>query len=169
MEIFHLGDDENIRIGGDSSDRELNIVREGDSITVDAVEEAMDSVQEFVEEKLLRFGCEKHDLQRIRLVVEEIFVNIYSYAYDGGDGRAKISCRVSEKDDTAIICFIDTGKPFNPLTRAPADTSGKQFIERAGGFGIHIVREVMDQESYEYRDGKNVLTLEKKLKRKEKQ
>ena len=136
---------------------------DGDSITVDAEEDALYPVQDFVDRKLLAFGCLDRELQQIRLAVEEIFVNICSYAYEEGTGKARISCRIIGESSKVALQFTDSGTPFNPLECSPADTSGVQFLEREGGFGIHLVRKFMDAVSYEYKDGRNIMKIEKKL------
>ncbi|MBO4863675.1 MAG: ATP-binding protein [Eubacterium sp.] len=142
---------------------EYKISEDGNSITIDAVDEAMDPVQDFIREKLLKYGCDKKPLLQIRLAVEEIFVNIISYAYRPDVGKAEIRCDVAEEPLTVTIQFMDSGKPFDPLKVEAADTSGEMFLEKPGGFGIHLVKNTMDDVDYEYKDGKNILRIKKNL------
>jgi Anti-sigma regulatory factor (Ser/Thr protein kinase) len=159
FEDFTLGS-----IGGDDSGEiDYTISDDGNAITIDAVDGAMDPVQDFIEEKLLKFGCPKKPLFQIRLAVEEIFVNIISYAYRPDIGKAEIRCEVSEDPMTVTIQFTDSGKPFDPLAAEEADTSGAMFIEKPGGFGIHLVKNTMDDVEYEYKEGKNILKIKKNL------
>jgi sigma-B regulation protein RsbU (phosphoserine phosphatase) len=58
---------------------------------------------------------------------------------------------------------MDSGKPFNPLDVEDADTTGAQFLQKVGGFGIHIVKHTMDSVEYEFKDGKNILRIKKTL------
>lgn len=140
------------------------ISEDGNTIIIDAVEEAMDVVNDFIMDRLLKYGCDKKPLSQIRLAIEEIFVNIISYAYRPDIGKAEIKCVVCEEPLSVTIEFMDSGKPFDPLSTKAADTSGAMFLERPGGFGIHLVRNTMDDVEYEYRDCKNILTIKKKLK-----
>ena len=109
----------------------------------------------------MSYGCEKKAMMQIRLAVEEIFVNIISYAYRPDVGKAEIYVEVNEVPLSVMIQFMDSGKPFDPLARPDADTSGKMFMERPGGFGILLVKKTMDSVDYEYKDGKNILSIKK--------
>ncbi|MBP3235128.1 MAG: ATP-binding protein [Eubacterium sp.] len=123
----------------------------------------MDIVQDFIRDRLMIYGCDKKTILQIRLAVEEIFVNIISYAYRPDIGKAEIKCDVNEKPMEIAIQFMDSGKPFDPLAKEEADTSGAMFLEKPGGFGIHLVKNTMDDVEYEYKDGKNILKIKKNL------
>ena len=155
-EVFHIGDDGGRKI-------EYKVSEDGNSLIVDAVEEALDIVQDFIDTKLLKFGCDKKPMMQIRLAVEEIFVNIISYAYRPDIGKAEIFCCVNENPVSVMVQFMDSGKPFDPLAAPEADTSGEMFIERPGAFGIHLVKNTMDSVDYEFKDGKNILRIKKNL------
>ena len=144
-------------------DVEYKISEDGKSIIIDAVDEAMDPVQDFIMEKLEAYGCAKKPMFQIRLAVEEIFVNIISYAYNPDIGKAEVLCEVQEDPPCVVIQFMDSGKPFDPLAQGEVDTSGEMFMEKAGGFGIHLVKNTMDSVEYEYKDGKNILSIKKSL------
>ena len=148
------------------NDNELDykISEDGTTITIDAVDEAMEPVQDFIRDKLADYGCEKKTLGQIRLAVEEIFVNIISYAYRPEIGKAEIVCEVDDDPLSVTISFKDSGKQFDPLSRGEVDTSGAMFLEKPGGFGIHLVKNTMDNVQYEYKDGKNILKIQKNLK-----
>ena len=148
------------------TDNELDykISEDGTTITIDAVDEAMEPVQDFIRDKLAGYGCEKKTLGQIRLAVEEIFVNIISYAYRPEIGKAEIVCEVDDDPLMVTISFMDSGKQFDPLSRGEVDTSGAMFLEKPGGFGIHLVKNTMDDVQYEYKEGKNILKIQKNLK-----
>ena len=154
-------------LGGDSKEYhdsiDYVISEDGSSIVIDADDAAMDVVQDFVRNKLLAYGCDNKVMMQIRLAVEEIFVNIISYAYRPEIGKAEIFCEVTEEPLSVCIQFMDSGKPFDPLAADEADTSGAMFMEREGGFGIHLVKNTMDDVKYEYNEGKNILTVIKRL------
>ena len=187
-ESFHLGGEteETFSLGGNSSNGSLHIDGEvfsvagksadadsgeldysisddGNSVVIDACDEAMDVVQDFVSDKLMAYGCDKKAMMQIRLAVEEIFVNIISYAYRPEIGKAEIFCEVTEDPLSVCVQFMDSGKPFDPLAKKDVDDSEALFMERAGGFGIHLVKRTMDAVDYSYEDGRNVLTIHKKL------
>lgn len=61
------------------------------------------------------------------------------------------------------ITFSDGGIPYNPLSRAEPDITLSAEERGIGGLGIYLVKKSMDDVVYEYRDGKNVLTIKKVL------
>ena len=134
-----------------------------ESITVKAKTEALDTVTDFVEEKLAPCDCPMRTLLQLRLAIEEIFVNIASYAYSPEEGDAEIRCEVLEDPLRVVVQFLDSGRPFDPLAREDADTSEEALMSREGGLGILLVKKTMDDVQYSYEGGKNILTIMKKL------
>jgi anti-sigma regulatory factor (Ser/Thr protein kinase) len=55
------------------------------------------------------------------------------------------------------------GNPFNSLARDEVDTDKPIEEREIGGLGIHFIKKLTDTQSYEYKDGKNVLMLTKKF------
>ncbi|MCR4725417.1 MAG: ATP-binding protein [Clostridia bacterium] len=123
----------------------------------------LDEVTAFVLRRPEIAACEKHTQMQLRLAIEEIFVNIASYAYDPSVGPAEVRCDVLEDPLRVVIQFLDGGKPFDPLAREDADISADGLFSRDGGLGILLVKETMDDIKYSYEDGKNILTIEKRL------
>ena len=97
----------------------------------------------------------------LELVIEEIFVNVASYAYENSEGDLDISCW---KDETSFsVSFTDSGKAFNPLEMLPPDLSDDIEKRPIGGLGIYLVKNVADSVSYERRGPLNVLTVKFRL------
>ena len=97
----------------------------------------------------------------IDIAVEELFVNIASYAYEHGKGVAVVQVSVHEEPLSVEITFIDNGKQYDPLAKADPDTTLSAKERKKGGLGIFMVKKSMDNVSYEYKDGKNILTVRK--------
>lgn len=133
------------------------------SLTVPAKLDSLDDVTAFVTGDLEKRGCPELTQLQIQLAVEEIFVNITSYAYRPKDGDAEIRCDVLEDPLRVVIQILDSGRPFDPLAREKADTSREALLEREGGLGLLLVRDTMDDVSYTYENGKNILTILKKF------
>ena len=132
-------------------------------MTTAAKTENLDAVVGFVEKQLEPFGCPMRTLLQLRLAIEEIFVNIASYAYAPGEGEAEVRCEVLEDPLRVVIQFLDGGRPFDPLAREDADPSEEALMSREGGLGILLVKNTMDDVQYSYEGGKNILTIVKKL------
>ena len=123
----------------------------------------LDAVTDFVLQRPEIAACPKNTQLQLRLAVEEVFVNIASYAYDPSIGPAEVRCEVLDDPLRVVIQFLDHGKPFGPLAKEDADTSEEALLAREGGLGILLVKETMDEVSYSYEEGKNILTILKKL------
>jgi len=134
-----------------------------DNLIVTAEVKNLDAVTDFVLQRPEIAACPKNTQLQLRLAVEEVFVNIASYAYDPAIGPAEVRCEVLDDPLRVVIQFLDHGKPFDPLAREDADTSEEALMERIGGLGILLVKETMDEVSYSYEEGKNILTILKKL------
>ena len=138
------------------------------TIIVEASEDSLDEITEFINEQLETLDADPKTMFEIELCIEEIVVNISSYAYENVEDpdhpkTIEVGCELQTDPRRVTIQFKDTGKPFDPLSTKEADVSGKMFMEQDGGFGIHIVKETMDEVSYAFEDGANVLTVRKSL------
>ena len=134
-----------------------------ESLTVPAEVEAMDTVHEFVERNLEECGCPQKAMFQVRLALEELFVNIASYAYQPGKGEAEVRFEALENPQRAAITLVDSGKYFDPLAKEDADTSEEALLNRVGGLGILLVKNTMDDVRYRYENGQNITTIVKNL------
>ena len=133
------------------------------SLTVPAKTECIDEIKDFVGQELEAYDCPMKVQMQIELAIEEIFVNIASYAYHPVEGEAEIRCEVLQDPLRVVIQFLDGGKPYDPLAKEDADTSVEALEEREGGLGILLVKKTMDDVKYVYENGKNILTIQKNL------
>ena len=104
------------------------------------------------------------DILLLRLACEEIVMNVTSYAYPD-DAEGYLNVEIFKTDSRIAIRFEDGGKPFNPLEQKMPDTKLSWNRRRIGGLGVFLVIKKMDAVSYAYEGGKNVLTIEKNIKR----
>ncbi|MCG6536346.1 MAG: ATP-binding protein, partial [Syntrophales bacterium LBB04] len=93
----------------------------------------------------------------IRVVLEEVFVNICRYAYAGGRGEVEISCS-SEGGDT-VIEFIDSGVAFDITALELPDTCTDIDELNIGGLGCLLIRKLMDMVVYRREGDRNILRL----------
>ncbi len=131
-------------------------------LTVVAAVEELERVIAFVDEQLALADCPPGIQFQIDVAVEEIYVNIAHYAYHPGTGEATIRCGVSSAGEVTIE-LIDSGRPYDPLTRKDPDITLSAEEREIGGLGIFMVKDSMDHVSYRYEDGKNILTMKKQL------
>ena len=123
----------------------------------------LEEAKDFVEEKLDTTQCSAKTKMSICLCVEEIFMNVCSYAYIPESGDVILEVSFNDSKDVAYITIIDKGVPYNPLNRDKLDIESHIKKRQVGGLGIFMTQNIMDNMSYEYTNHENRLTLEKKL------
>ena len=107
-------------------------------------------------------GLPKSFITEINICLDELFTNIVSYGYEDNLEHL-IFFRFSLIDDVLTIEVEDEGIPFNPLgVKRPEKINDLDNIP-IGGFGIYIVKELMDDICYKRYRSKNNLTLKKSI------
>ena len=131
-------------------------------IKVKADTAELDNVLSFADAILEELGCSVKAQMQIDIAIEEIFVNIAHYAYPEAEGEAVISVDSGE-GPSVTITFEDEGIPYDPLKNEDPDITLSAEDRPIGGLGIFMVKKSMDEVSYEYKDGKNRLTIKKRF------
>ncbi len=121
----------------------------------------LDKVLAFIDEELGAAGCPMKTQMQIDVVVEEVFVNVASYAYAPGTGDAAVAVELSNAPAGVTITVSDSGRPYNPLARQDPDITLPIEQREIGGLGVLMTKKLMDEVAYEYRDSQNILTLKK--------
>ena len=133
------------------------------ALVVEADVNNLFEVQMFIDEQLEEAGCSMPAQIAIDVAVEELFVNIASYAYGEEIGVAVVQVSVHEDPLSVEITFMDNGEQYDPLAKPDPDTTLSVDERKKGGLGIFMVKNSMDDINYEYKDGKNILTIKKNL------
>ena len=134
-----------------------------DELVIKADRNNLEEVQAFIDQKLEEVNCSMKVQTTIDIAVEEIFVNIASYAYENNEGDASIQVVMNDNPLSIEISFIDSGKEYNPLAKPDPNTSLSLMERQKGGLGIFMVKKSMDDMTYEYKGGKNILKIVKNL------
>jgi len=119
----------------------------------------------FVDEvcKVVKF--DSNTMVQMNLAMEEAVVNVMNYAYPSGmHGDVHVEAQV--RLDSLQFTISDSGVPFDPTAKEEVDTTLGMRERGIGGLGIHLVRKLMDDVSYQRKGGRNILTLRKNLKNK---
>ena len=132
-------------------------------LTVEAKIENIEAVTDFVNKQLEALDCPMKAQMQIDIAIDELFGNIAHYAYNPEIGKATVRVEVIEDPLAVTITFIDNGVPYDPLAKADPDTTLSAEERESGGLGIYIVKKSMDDITYEYKDGQNILTIKKKI------
>ena len=148
---------------GPNAKENLETEKDIKELVVEANVNNLDSVQEFVDAELENVECPMAAQMAIDVAVEEIFVNIANYAYGSDSGDAIIQVSMNDDPLAVEITFIDFGKEYNPLAKPDPNTSLSLMERQKGGLGIFMVKKSMDDMIYEYKDGRNILKIIKKI------
>ena len=132
-------------------------------LEIEAKAENLPEVLSFLEERLETADCTPRARMQIQVAVEEIFMNIANYAYQPETGKATVRVEVSDNPVVVTITFVDHGVPYDPLAKADPNVAASAEDRPIGGLGIFMTKKLMDDVAYEYKDGKNILTLKKEL------
>ena len=131
--------------------------------TFPARTEVLSEVLGFVEETLESYQCSMKLQTAICVAMEEVFVNIANYAYPEVSGDVTLDIGFDEVNRNVIFRMSDRGIPFDPLQKQDPDITLSIEERQIGGLGIFIVKKTMDTVVYDYKDGKNILTMTKKI------
>lgn len=132
-------------------------------LTVAASIDNVSAVTEFVDVQLEALDCPMKAQMQIDIAIDEIFSNIAFYAYGDGEGEATIRFEELDFPRAVRITFIDSGVPYNPLSAEEPDITLSAEERKIGGLGIFMVKKSMDAMHYEYKEGKNRLSIQKNL------
>jgi serine/threonine-protein kinase RsbW len=124
--------------------------------------ESLAAISKFVKAMAQKAGLDEQAMYDVELAVDEAASNIIEHAY-GGEGRGDIQCACDIQDNCLVITFEDTGKPFNPQ-QVPEPEIHTPLMERSsGGAGLYLMKKIMDEVRFEFKQGGNILTLVKRL------
>ncbi|MBE6141310.1 MAG: hypothetical protein E7175_00440 [Erysipelotrichaceae bacterium] len=118
----------------------------------------LDNLFEYSRSLLEVLDFPKRDIIMINTALEEVFVNVAKYAYEG---TGEVEVTLSNDKNKVTFVFRDSGKAFNPLEKEDPNLAVKAEDREIGGLGIYMVKNIMDETFYEYKDNHNVLTLVK--------
>ena len=132
-------------------------------LTIEATLENITAVTDFVNGQLEDYDCSLKAQMQIDIAIDELFSNIARYAYDPKTGPATVQVEVQEDPMAVIITFIDHGKPYDPLSGKDPDLTIPLEERNEGGLGVFLVKKVMDDVRYEYKEGRNILRIRKNI------
>ena len=98
------------------------------------------------------------ELNVIRLVIEELVVNVVDYS-----GSTYLDVELKRDENSITLQFRDGGVSFNPLAKEEPDVTLPIEQRTIGGLGIFLVINMTDKVEYEHTNGENILTVFKKL------
>jgi serine/threonine-protein kinase RsbW len=128
--------------------------------TIESDIHAIPRVSLVLDQAMQAYGFSEEEILDTQLAVEEAITNVIVHGYAKGPGTIVISCHTTR--GIAEIQIEDSAPPFNPLSIPEPDISAEIEERQIGGLGVFLIRQVMDEISYRYENGKNILVLVKK-------
>ena len=125
--------------------------------------ESLSEVLGFVDLMLEKYECPMKFQTAVCVAIEEMFVNVAHYAYKDGEGDVEFGIGFDKAKRTVIFQMTDEGTPFDPLKKPDPDITLSAEERDIGGLGIFITKKTMDTVTYAYENGKNILTMTKKI------
>lgn len=111
-------------------------------------------LEELEEEWELPMGL----IPSINLALEEALTNVIFYAYEKNTEN-EITVDFSREGKKLTIVITDTGKPYDPLQKEDPDVSLSAEDRPIGGLGIFLIKQIMDEVSYQRIENKNQLIM----------
>jgi serine/threonine-protein kinase RsbW len=115
------------------------------------------AVLEFVTEAAVMAGLHPARLLHLQLAVEEVVVNICTYAYQVPPATVTVSTSVAA--GRFLVEITDRGVPFDPCTAPEPDCAADLAHRPIGGLGILLARRMMDEVHYRRDHDQNILTM----------
>jgi serine/threonine-protein kinase RsbW len=131
-------------------------------LTIKNQEQELARVSEFMESVCEELELDMHQSMKLQLVIEEMMTNVIFYAYPEGTS-ADITLTAESDGKELTFVLSDSGKPFDPTAKEDADTEINPMDREQGGMGILIVKNIMNEVSYQRLEGENRLTMKKTL------
>lgn len=125
-------------------------------------EQELMRVAEFMESVCDELQLDMHVAMKLQVAMEEMVTNVIFYAYPEGT-IADITLTAESDDKELTFILSDTGKPFDPTAKEDADTEINPMDREQGGMGILIVKNIMNEVTYQRLGDVNQLTMKKTL------
>ena len=125
--------------------------------------DSLTDVLGFVDRTLESYGCPMKIQIAVCVAIEEVFVNVANYAYGNGEGDMTLGIGFDEENRTITFRMTDKGIPFDPLQNPDPDITLSAEEREIGGLGIFIAKKTMNEITYAYENGENILTMIKKI------
>jgi anti-anti-sigma factor len=99
----------------------------------------------------------------VNVALDELLTNTIEYGLSGNAGDGEVTVEMELQPDRLTVTLTDNGTPFDPTGKVAPDTTLSVEDRPIGGQGIHLVRKLMDDVTYQRRSGRNVVVLTKRL------
>lgn len=130
-------------------------------ITVRGIFSNIPRMIEFVSDAARAAGLSEDEVFHCQMAVDEACTNVIEHAYGGEDhGDIDITC-VIDAGNSCTIIIEDSGIPFEPDNIPVPELARDVASIEPGGLGLHLMRQMMSEVVFDFRDGCNILRMRK--------
>jgi len=130
-------------------------------LSISASTDELERIRNFVSDHARRFGFKEKDINDIRLAVDEACTNIIKHAY-GWKQNKFIHLQIGMRENEMLVSIIDDGKSFDPDTYSVPSMQDQLDQKKRSGYGILLIRKLMDNVEYRKRKSRNEIRMIKK-------
>jgi len=124
-------------------------------------------VASFVEDLSAELRLDMEARMNLNLALEEMVSNVIFYAYpkdaDPKDADGCIELMAESDGRELTLVLSDQGREFDPTLKSDTDMNVNPAERELGGMGIFIVKNILDEVSYQRQEGRNLLTMKMRL------
>jgi serine/threonine-protein kinase RsbW len=131
---------------------ELNV-----KATIENISQVTGNIEDFLRHK----GFTDETVFDVRLAVDEAITNVIQHGYNGKEGMIRILCEVSTRE--IVLVVEDSAKPFNLSSVEEPQFPDSIEKRQIGGLGVYLIKKKMDQVTHEFKNGRNILTMKKRV------
>lgn len=143
----------------------IPVARSTHNLTIPSSTRYLEQVRRFVETHTVEAGFNRESVEQFKVAVDEACTNVIKHAYHGNESQ-EVTIRIIVENDRCTICIQDKGNAFRPQEYEEPDIFDLAKRRQAGGFGVHIMRRLMDHVEYASQGHTNEVRLTKYLKKK---
>ena len=123
--------------------------------------ESLEAIYAFIREVLAAHRIDPEAAFDLDLIAEELFTNMVKY---GRGGRADVAIGLEWDPPVFTLRLTDFEVDrFDPTSAPELDTTRPIQERRAGGLGIHLVRQIADHIEYRHENGDSTIVITKRL------
>lgn len=143
----------------------IPVARSTHNLTIPSSTRYLEQVRRFVEAHTVAAGFNSESVEQFKVAVDEACTNVIKHAYHGNESQ-EVTIRIIVDKDRCTVCIQDKGHAFRPQEYEEPDIFDLAKRRQAGGFGVHIMRRLMDHVEYASQGRTNEVRLTKYLKNK---
>jgi anti-anti-sigma factor len=131
------------------------------TITLQASLNTLAAISAFVVEGAELAGLDDHAAWEVQLAADEAATNVIQHSY--GNTPGPITIQTDVIDGSFCVTIIDQGRQFDPEQVPEPDLVSPLEERKTGGLGLFLMRKLMDQVTFRFEDGRNVLRMSKRI------